>query len=57
MFEYILSSGWQPSCDHEEASLRINPTHVEGQAKRITEKQIRTLVYAQRLLHLRNQIC
>lgn len=57
MLEYILSSGWQPSCDHEEASLRINPTHVEGQAKRITEKQIRTLVYAQRLLHLRNQIC
>lgn len=29
-----LSSYWQLSCDHEEVSLKVNPTHREGTAKR-----------------------
>lgn len=54
---HVPNSCWQPPCDHEEVSLGINPTYSEGKAKRIAEKQIRTLVYAQRLLHLWNLIC
>lgn len=54
---HVPNSCWQPPCDHEEVSLGINPTYSEGKAKRIAEKQIRTLVYAQRLLHPWNLIC
>ena len=47
-----LRSYWQLSCDHEEVSMRVNPAHREGTAKRTAQKWIRTLVYAQRLLLL-----
>ena len=40
---HILSSCWWPSCDHEEASLGMNPTLGEGKAKRIADKQIQDL--------------